>query len=338
MSTTGRQRRNGVPPGMSEDLTTMVAALRAALDAPSAAGRPGQLRLRLEAELGAEDAQRLRRLVHQVVGAAEENLPANLRRIAPLTSESLHRLSGELAAARGWTPEAAQRATQIWAAALGFEELVASSWPREPGPPATGPVEPAPPAAGPVEPTPAAAQVTALPPDPVPQEPAVPRPRPEASAPQPAPAARPEPDAGAGSGGPAVAVRAYAGISLVLCVALFALLVVAFCVPIAFLGVEALLLVVLGLPVFGTLLLSLLARQLRRGVLVASPEGLQFTPYDPRTRSPRADQSSSAPWGQVTVQSGFVTRYRFAGSSLQVGPWAGSFVAAAGRYSGGRAA
>jgi hypothetical protein len=125
------------------DHAVMVAALRAVLASdPEDAGRPSRLRLHLDGVLGPDEAHRLRRLVHQVVAASEDNLPVNLTRIAPLTAESLQRLSGELAQARGWTDVVSRRTTQIWATALGFEELVASSWPREPVPerPAAGPV------------------------------------------------------------------------------------------------------------------------------------------------------------------------------------------------------
>ena len=87
----------------SDDFRTMLAALRTAVEAPGA-DRPGRLRGRLDAALGPEDSARLRRLVHQVVAAAEENVPHDLRRIAPLTPQSLHRLSQDLADARGWTP------------------------------------------------------------------------------------------------------------------------------------------------------------------------------------------------------------------------------------------
>jgi len=107
-------------------------ALRRVLDAdPSAGSRPGQLRAELTARLG-QLAPAHRPQIHQVVAAAEDNLPATLTRVAPLTAQSLLRLSEELAAGRGWTLATAERAIATWATALGFGDLVASSWPREP--------------------------------------------------------------------------------------------------------------------------------------------------------------------------------------------------------------
>lgn len=100
---------------------------------PDVVTRPGQLRSRLVAELG-DAATEARALVHQVVAAAEENLPGALTTMAPLTAQSLQRLSEELATARGWTLVVSERATRVWATALGFDELVSSSWPRSDSP------------------------------------------------------------------------------------------------------------------------------------------------------------------------------------------------------------
>ena len=331
MLTNHGRRGDGAMPGMSEDFTTMVTTLRAALESPSDAGRPGQLRRRLEAQLGPDETQRLRRLVHQVVAAAEENLPANLRRIAPLTSESLQRLSGELAASRGWTQEAAQRATQIWAAALGFEELASSSWPREAAPARPTPAEPA---------TPVVAEVTAPPPG-AQKPPATPEPvRPAPAAALPAtPAEWPKikkqlaRHTQAASGESALtAIQAYAGMNLLVCAALVVGLTVVLCLPILFLGTTGIL-----LPILGAVLASVLVRKLGRGALVATASGLEFTPYDQQMRNPRPEQLFSAPWADVRVEPGFVTAYHFAGRRVQVGPRNKAFVSAAQPYVGGGA-
>ena len=128
-------------PDPATDFAALVRALQSSLTGTVADIRPGQLRLRLEQHL-ADDAQRLRPLVHQVVVAAEEHLPANLTRIAPLSVHSLQRLSGELAEARGWAPETARRATRIWASALGYDDVAAAPWP-EPEEPEPAPQDPA---------------------------------------------------------------------------------------------------------------------------------------------------------------------------------------------------
>ena len=113
---------------MSVDVNTIAVddavlgrALRAAATAgPGAASRPGQLRSRLEAELGPEQALRLRAPLHQVVGAAEEHVPATLSSLAPLSDLKVDRVAADLAAARGWTFPVAHRAAVLWAAALGL--------------------------------------------------------------------------------------------------------------------------------------------------------------------------------------------------------------------------
>lgn len=332
----------GSMPDLSQDFTTMVATLRSALESPSDAGRPGQLRLRMEAALGPEEAQRLRRLVHQVVAAAEENLPANLRRIAPLTEESLQRLSGELATSRGWSQEAAQRATQIWAAALGFEELAASSWPREPAPARPTPAEP----------TPVAFEATAPPPG---QQPPAAWPPPTPAEPTPAPVTPATPPAPVMPAAPAewpktkktlarhthaltgepafTAVLGYSGANLLVIAGLVVALTVVLCIPIFVLGSSGIL-----FPIAATLGASFLVRKLGRGALVATGAGLEFTPYDQSLRKPRTEEAFAAPWSEVTVEPGFVTVYRFAGREVQVGPRNKQFVAAAQRYVGGGAA
>ncbi len=303
-----------------QDFRTLVAALRSALTTGSgAAERPGQLRLRLEEELDASedtDAGRLRRLVHQVVAAAEENLPANLTRIAPLTAESLRRLSSELADARGWSLDAAQRTTRIWAAALGFEELVASSWPRTPERP-----QPA---------TPISADVlepTAAPPG---QEPTPPPAKRPASWPplRKAVAAHSRSAAGEETLG---AAQAYAGMSLPLFAGALVLLVLVLIAPVLFLDAVGLL-----LPVVGAAVAAVLVRFLGYGALVATRSGLEFTPYDGPMRKARPDRAYSASWSEVTVEPGYFSTVRFAGHRIQLGPRNRNFADALAAYDGGR--
>lgn len=107
---------------MTDDDHALIArALRAAATAQSgAATRPGQLRSRLEAELGPVPARRLAAQVHQLVAAAEEHVPAMLTDLAPLTAQSVDRIASDLATTRGWAFATAQRATMLWAGALGL--------------------------------------------------------------------------------------------------------------------------------------------------------------------------------------------------------------------------
>jgi hypothetical protein len=296
------------------DHAVMVAALRAVLASdPEDAGRPSRLRLHLDGVLGPDEAHRLRRLVHQVVAASEDNLPVNLTRIAPLTAESLQRLSGELAQARGWTDVVSRRTTQIWATALGFEELVASSWPREPVPER--------PAAGPVAAHPVAA--TSVPPAP-------PAPRAAATAPAwPAPSRQVARLTHGLEGGAWAAVVGYAGLPLALVAALFTALVIVLCLPIFLLDANSGLLTVVGVA-----LGSLLARQLGQGVLTAAPGGLTFTPYSSGLRAARPDKAFEVPWTQVEVREGFVSRLDLAGRSIQVGPGNRAFARAAAARTG----
>lgn len=289
----------------SDDFMTMLVALRTAMAAPGA-DRPGRLRGRLDEALGPEDSARLRRLVHQVVAAAEENLPHDLRRIAPLTPQSLHRLSQDLADARGWTPDAARRTTQLWASALGFADLAASSWPREPqGPqPASAP----------------APEATQLPPQ---QAPAV---RADA-APVPWPKT-PKTFAAhttTRSGEPALgATLGYAGMSLPLCVTAGVALVVVLCLPIFLVGAKGGLLPILAI-VGGRVLVS----QLGRGAVVASASWIEFTPYDVSLRKPKPEGAFGAAWSQVELERDTVSVLRFAGRRVQLGPRNRAFVAAA---------
>jgi hypothetical protein len=289
----------------SDDFRTMLAALRTAMETPGA-DRPGRLRGRLDAVLGLEESTRLRRLVHQVVAAAEENLPHDLRRIAPLTSQTLHRLSQDLADARGWTPDTARRTTQLWASALGFSDLAASSWPREPD-------RPRPPVA-------LAPETTQLPPQQV--APAVRR----DGAPAPWPAT---PKAFAAhtatrSGEPALgAALGYAGMSLPLCVTALVTLTVVLCLPILLIGATGVL-----LPLLGVVGARVLVSRLGRGAVVASEGWIEFTPYDTSLRKPQPERAFGAPWSQVEVEKDTVSVLRFAGRRVQLGPRNRAFVEA----------
>lgn len=323
----------------------MLAALRVAVATPADADRPGRLRQRLDEALGPEDSVRLRRLAHQVVAASEENLPHDLRRITPLTTQSLQRLSEDLAAARGWSSEAAQRTTQLWASALGFGDLAASSWPRDgSSAPPSAPPSAFPPAAPlPLSATllPGARPAATPPPGPPPGPPAGPPPGPPRPSPGPPPGPGPRPPGPAPSwppvpknlarhtanlaGEPALGVTlAYAGMSLPLCVALGVAMTVVLCLPILVIGAAGGMLSIVAIG--GA---KLLVSGLRRGALVASANGLEFTPYDTSLRKPKPDQSFGAVWSQVTVEEGRVSVLRLAGRRVQVGPRNRAFVAAA---------
>ena len=163
--------------------------------------------------------------------------------------------------------------------------------------------------------------------------------------PTPAPAGDPPPGAGwpkvptqlaahthARSGEPARGVvLAYSGMNLLLCVVLVLLLLTGLIVPAIVWDVTGLL-----PPVLAMLLTSLLVRGLRRGALVASDGGLEFTPYDQLLRKPRPEGGFAAPWSEVSVSEGYVSALRFAGHRVQVGPRNRAF-AAAGRDRGRRA-
>lgn len=307
---------------VSDDFRTMLAALRVALATPADADRPGRLKQRLEEALGTEDSVRLRRLVHRVVAASEENLPHDLRRITPLTTHSLQRLSHDLAAARGWSPEAAQETTQLWASALGFTDL-ASSWPREPsallapapGVPLSATLLPDAGSAGALRRAPAAPTGPPL----TGTEPSWPR--------TPKNFARHTTNL---AGEPALGVcLAYAGMGLTLCVVLVVAMTIVLCLPVLVLGATGGL-----LPLLGIVGAKLLIARLGRGALVASPNGLEFTPYDTSLRRPRPEQSFGAVWSQVSVQHGRVSVLRIAGRRVQVGPRNRDFVAAVAALAG----
>lgn len=291
-------------PESAEDVQLLLTALRRAVAAPGAAERPGRLRQQLDAALGPEDSTRMRRQVHQIVAAAEENVPHHLRRISPLTAQSLQRLSDDLAAARGWRPDAAQRTTQLWATALGFADVAASSWPRAVAPPG---------------------EATLLPPS-----------APAPPAPSPVPRSWPRPPTSLArhatmlSGEPAVgATLAYAGMNLTACVVGMVSLTVLLCLPVIAVGATGFLLPLLGLG--GA---RLLIGRLDRGALVASATGLEFVPYDISMRTPRSQHAFGAPWSQVEVGLGRVSALRFAGRRVQVGPRNRSFAEAASHWAG----
>ena len=103
------------------DVGAVVNALRAAVTSSAGvATRPGLLRVRLEAALRPED-ERYMSVAHQVVAAAEENLPSLLAGLAPMTTESVDRVTAQLASTRGWSESTALRTVLIWADALGLE-------------------------------------------------------------------------------------------------------------------------------------------------------------------------------------------------------------------------
>jgi hypothetical protein len=304
---------------VSEDFRTMLAALRVAVATPADADRPGRLRQRLEEALGPEDSVRMRRLVHQVVAASEENVPHDLRRITPLTTQSLQRLSQDLAAARGWSPEAAQRATQLWASALGFADLASSSWPR-------GPVSSPSPMSPPAPTLLPERGVASAPPGPATPPPLAPPPHTPPGAPPswpPIPKNFRQHTANL-AGEPALGVcLAYAGMNLPLSAVLVVVMTVVLCLPIWFVGPAGGVLALLG--VAGA---KLLMARLGRGVLVASERGLEFTPYDTSLRRPKPEKSFGAVWAQVAVEPGRVSAVRLAGRRVQVGPRNRAFVAA----------
>lgn len=122
----------------ADDTSPFARALATALEGQDAAytGHPSQLKLRLTRLLG-DDAHTYRRDLHLVVAALDENVPAELRASAPLTTADLERHAQMLAVTRGWTAEAAMTAVILWADALALSRGVA------PGQVATGEADPA---------------------------------------------------------------------------------------------------------------------------------------------------------------------------------------------------
>lgn len=325
----GPARVEGDPlPSLTASDAEFVDALRSALTPdPTAVGRPGQLRQKIEAQLGADDAARLRPLVHQVVAAAEENLPGYLTRIMPLTAQSLQKLSGELATARGWNDATARRVTQIWAHALGFSG-VAEGWPSgSPAPTAAEgltalPVDPAL-----VSPSP----VVAAPPSPssAPQvAPQVALPATPQATPWPTPRGRlAKRHPASSTGEPTLGVvRGYSGMSLQLYIAIVSAFVVL--VGVSFVMFHVL---VGALPIL--LLAFVMRRALADGALVATAHGLEFTPYSPLGGKPKGP-GFAAPWSEVTVTDGAFSACDLAGRTVQVGPFNRQFTRAALAYAG----
>jgi hypothetical protein len=313
----------------AHDHDALADTLRRLLAESEGALRPGQLRLKLESALSPEELRRLRPVLHQLVAAAEENLPANLTRIAPLTVHSLQRLSGDLAQARGWSVQTAQRTTQIWASALGFADLAASSWPRTDSGARPGLSQPElaqaptqlPPPVGP----PAQLRAGRAP---HPAGPAAPPP--VSTWPQPARKWRHLTQAP--NGEPTLGVsHAYAGIPLVLLVAAVITLTVVLCLPIFLYGAKGFL-----LPLLGALGAAGLVRLGRFGVLAASQSALSFTPYGGAWRKERPDQAVSVPWSDVVVRPGFVSVVQLGRMRIQVGPRNRAFVGAVAARAEGR--
>jgi hypothetical protein len=108
---------NSTPPAL-------VTAVRSVLASHGDASklRAGRLRADLEAALGPDESTRLRREIHQLVVGAEENIPVQLTRFAPLSPSALAGLSDDLAETRGWSLDTATRVTTTWAMALGLVE------------------------------------------------------------------------------------------------------------------------------------------------------------------------------------------------------------------------
>lgn len=110
----------------------VVDALRAAVSSSAGvATRPGLLRVRLESALE-PDGDRFSAVTHQVVAAAEENLPSLLAGLAPITAESVERVTAQLASTRGWSESTALRTVLIWADALGLERPATIKVPTAP--------------------------------------------------------------------------------------------------------------------------------------------------------------------------------------------------------------
>lgn len=304
---------------------SLVEALRAALAHLSTPVRAGQLRLGLEDNLGPEQSQVLRREIHQVIAAAEEHLPTRLVRVTPLTPPALSRLSAELAVSRGWTPATAERATRVWAAALGFDDLAAKDWPlpRESYP--SRPDFSIDPELG----------VTALPPG-TPNSAVTPggasAPGATATAPWPAATKRlavAHPQSGTGE--PVLGVtQAYAGVSLAAFTIVMVILTVA---------LVAVLLLLPGsgwlLALAGAVAARYATRFLQYGALLATETGMDFVPYDANMRRARPEETLRAPWSEVDVELGTVSTVSAAGRRFQVGPRNRAFAAAAAAVAGG---
>jgi hypothetical protein len=283
--------------------------------------RPGQLRHRLNEELGQDDAQRLRRDVHRLVAAAEENIAAHITRRLPLTSQALGRLAGDLSDRRGWTWSAASSTAEVWAAALGSPVRA-----EEPDP-----LRDSSSARPPAAPLPLVTEETALPPDtsgpsgPDPENPALPtshavaRPEwPETSkhvAAKLAQATAVEPYH--------AATLAYGGIPFLAFASGLITLTVLMCLPVILLDARGPLLAVLA-----ALLALPLVHLAGYGILRVTDEGVVFLPYAGALSSPRPDQAIATRWGDLRVEEGWVSSLWVDGHRVQLGPRSGRFARA----------
>jgi hypothetical protein len=121
---------------------------------------------------------------------------------------------------------------------------------------------------------------------------------------------------GALDGPPALAgAHGAAGISIMVSSALLTALVVVLCLPIFLWDARG------GvLPLVGILLATPVAKASRYGLLTVHEDGVRFTPYKPRTRAPINAEAVRAPWSQVRVREGFITRVEWEGTSVQLLP------------------
>ena len=269
------------------DQALLARALRTAATAgPGAASRPGQLRGRLVAELG-DDAQRLAPLVHRLVVAAEEHVPARLAEQTPVGQVVADRIAATLAASRGWTFAAASEAVLLWGQSLGLLE--------------EGVVRDTEPAGGSDQPSDETPRNLVLSPQPVTgpstqaAAPAAPTPAPDADWP---PLSRRfrrllaqvEPDA-VSAGDATGRFHPRVGLAIVLVFAALALLALAQLVPI---GPSGALVAFVGL---------VLRQQMHMGVLVARPDGVAFYRTRLNGRLLRVPPRTAS-WTQVAVHPG----------------------------------
>lgn len=294
------------------ETSDLVDALRAALSGQAMPVHVGQLRLRLEGALGPERTRAMRREVHQVMAAAEEHLPSRLTQVRPLTVATLARVASELAVARSWSPPTAERTTRIWAAALGFENLAQAEWPAHQAsqrPSASidslgiGRTAP-PPGPAAVEsrvawPTPPKAQLKRHPTSSIGEEPL---------GIAPTYAGMPLP----------VYLGSLAGLTALLIVVLF------LAPPI----------VGIFLPVVGFGVGTVLTRAAGQGTLVATSEGIEYTPNTGLTGRPAAEPTGKAPWRNVEVEVGTFSSITFSGKSHQLSPRGRAFAEAAASAAG----
>lgn len=103
---------------MDTDVTAALAAVLVRLPVTQLRGG-AHLRYELRRELPDADLERQRRRVHMVCAAVDENLPARMGDLQPLTRDDLDHLARDLAAVRGWDVDAAESVVTIWASALG---------------------------------------------------------------------------------------------------------------------------------------------------------------------------------------------------------------------------